>query len=246
MNPKTVITVEERSGPWEQVVLQVWPPPPEPVRWPASIGLLDEHGLETLAQRFSPSEKETTGIQSRFFRPDLDIGSSSSESIYRSTLIAASKGLDTVQRSRMKSAWRRSGLPSRSGRGSGGASRRAGLRTGRPGGGGRFSFRTSGPVASRRPWGAWGIPGRRGVPCCGGRRRPGGVLRGCRRSRAGRLPRRSGIGREREEEHRPAVFGLSDPGAGRGGFFIAAVGPVRRPGSTPRRARRITRSPGWV
>jgi hypothetical protein len=55
MNPATSITVEEREGPWEQVTLQVWPPPPEPVRWPAPMGLLDEHGLETLADRFSPA-----------------------------------------------------------------------------------------------------------------------------------------------------------------------------------------------
>jgi hypothetical protein len=34
--------------------MQVWPIPPEPVRWPAAVGVLDEHGLETLAQRFSP------------------------------------------------------------------------------------------------------------------------------------------------------------------------------------------------
>jgi len=55
MSPETKITVEERPGPWDRLALQVWPIQPEPVRWPASVGVLDEYGLETLAQRFSPS-----------------------------------------------------------------------------------------------------------------------------------------------------------------------------------------------
>jgi hypothetical protein len=48
------ISLDQRPGPWDRLALQVWPIPPEPVRWPASVGVLDEHGLETLAQRFSP------------------------------------------------------------------------------------------------------------------------------------------------------------------------------------------------
>ena len=54
MPPKTSITVDQRPGPWDRLALQVWPIQPEPVRWPASVGVLDEDGLETLAQRFSP------------------------------------------------------------------------------------------------------------------------------------------------------------------------------------------------
>jgi hypothetical protein len=65
LNPNTVVTVEERPGPWEQVVSQVWPPSPELVHWPASMGLDGEHGLETLAERFSPTE-ETTSLCSGF------------------------------------------------------------------------------------------------------------------------------------------------------------------------------------
>ena len=59
MNPATTITVEERPGPWEQVVLQVWPPQPDPVHWPAAMGLQGEHGLESLEARFSPTGAES-------------------------------------------------------------------------------------------------------------------------------------------------------------------------------------------
>jgi len=54
MPTTTSITLDQRPGPWDRLALQVWPIPPEPIRWPAAVGVLDEHGLETLAQRFSP------------------------------------------------------------------------------------------------------------------------------------------------------------------------------------------------
>lgn len=61
-HPETTITVEQRPGSWEKVVLEVWPPPML-VRWPAPMGLLDEHGLETLAERFSPAGSESEDVQ---------------------------------------------------------------------------------------------------------------------------------------------------------------------------------------
>jgi hypothetical protein len=50
----TNITLDQRPSPWDRPALPVWPIPAEPVGWPAAVGVLNEHALERLAQRFSP------------------------------------------------------------------------------------------------------------------------------------------------------------------------------------------------
>jgi hypothetical protein len=57
--PSATITVEERPGPWQQIVLQVWPPPSEPICWPARVGIASEDGLDMFAERFSPATQAT-------------------------------------------------------------------------------------------------------------------------------------------------------------------------------------------
>jgi hypothetical protein len=54
LDPAMKITVEQREGPWEQALLQIWPQPPEPICWPPSVDLPGEEGMEALAKRFSP------------------------------------------------------------------------------------------------------------------------------------------------------------------------------------------------
>jgi hypothetical protein len=44
LDPATNITIEQREGPWDQVLLQIWPQPPELVHWPAPMGLHGEWG----------------------------------------------------------------------------------------------------------------------------------------------------------------------------------------------------------
>jgi hypothetical protein len=49
----TRITTDLRPGPWEETVLQVWPPT-ENAQWPLALGLDGERGVEELSLRFRP------------------------------------------------------------------------------------------------------------------------------------------------------------------------------------------------
>jgi len=60
VNPRKKFTVEEREGPWERTLLQIWPLRGEPVRWPAEMGVNGELGLDALADRFSPVSPGST------------------------------------------------------------------------------------------------------------------------------------------------------------------------------------------
>jgi hypothetical protein len=51
----TKVTFELREGPWDEVLVPVWPIQGSPM-WPPRQGLLGEIGLELLAERFSPGE----------------------------------------------------------------------------------------------------------------------------------------------------------------------------------------------
>ena len=66
-DPAMDITVEERKGPWERTMLQVWPPEAAPVHWPAEMGINGELGLESLEVRFSPPYEAATPVAWRGF-----------------------------------------------------------------------------------------------------------------------------------------------------------------------------------
>jgi hypothetical protein len=53
--PNTTVTVAERSGPWDQLTLQVWPVHLEQVSWRAGMRFRGEAGLHELTERFSPA-----------------------------------------------------------------------------------------------------------------------------------------------------------------------------------------------
>ncbi len=59
MDPMSKITVGQRLGPWERIVLQVWPLPAEPVHWPAAVGIAGIYGLGTLGDRFGPAMQDS-------------------------------------------------------------------------------------------------------------------------------------------------------------------------------------------
>jgi len=48
------ITYDSREGPWDKILLQVWPITPYSQQWPPSYGLDGEWGLEALTERLSP------------------------------------------------------------------------------------------------------------------------------------------------------------------------------------------------
>jgi hypothetical protein len=48
------ITYDSREGPWDKILLQVWPIIPYSRQWPPSYGLDGEWGLEVLNERLSP------------------------------------------------------------------------------------------------------------------------------------------------------------------------------------------------
>jgi hypothetical protein len=50
----TAITYDVSEGPWDKVLVQVWPLVPRPQQWPPSQGLAGEWGLETLTNRLNP------------------------------------------------------------------------------------------------------------------------------------------------------------------------------------------------
>jgi hypothetical protein len=53
--PNPTVTVAERSGPWDQLTLQVWPVHLEQVFWRAGMRFRGEAGLHELTERFSPA-----------------------------------------------------------------------------------------------------------------------------------------------------------------------------------------------
>lgn len=53
--PKEIlVTYDSRVGPWDKVLLRVWPLVPYSQHWPPSYGLDGERGLEALTERLSP------------------------------------------------------------------------------------------------------------------------------------------------------------------------------------------------
>jgi hypothetical protein len=59
--PSATVTADLRPGPWNRVLLRIWPAQRESVVWPASVGLSGEVGLETLSKRWSPSSTDIIG-----------------------------------------------------------------------------------------------------------------------------------------------------------------------------------------
>jgi hypothetical protein len=58
--PKTIparvnVTYEVSEGPWEQILVPVWPASEIPRKWPAAQGLNGDVGLNTLTERLTPS-----------------------------------------------------------------------------------------------------------------------------------------------------------------------------------------------
>lgn len=51
---ETQITYDSRKGPWDKILLQVWPIIPYSQPWPPSCGLDGKWGLEALTERLSP------------------------------------------------------------------------------------------------------------------------------------------------------------------------------------------------
>jgi hypothetical protein len=45
------------DGPWDQTLIQVWPPSQNPLVWPQQYGLAHELGLEALTERLSPAKR---------------------------------------------------------------------------------------------------------------------------------------------------------------------------------------------
>jgi hypothetical protein len=54
----TRVTIQLREGPWEEVLVPVWPVPQCDPTWPPRQGLQAESGLRALADRFSPAAGE--------------------------------------------------------------------------------------------------------------------------------------------------------------------------------------------
>jgi hypothetical protein len=48
------VTTDMQLGPWDQVTLQIWPIHVKQIIWPASMGLIGEHGLDKFSERWSP------------------------------------------------------------------------------------------------------------------------------------------------------------------------------------------------
>ena len=49
------ITYDVTEGPWEQMLLQMWPPCHKSLAWPPHYGLDSDFGLEALTERLSPA-----------------------------------------------------------------------------------------------------------------------------------------------------------------------------------------------
>ncbi len=56
----TKVTIQLREGPWEEVLVPIWPVHQGNLTWPPRQGLLGESGLKALADRFSPAVVEAT------------------------------------------------------------------------------------------------------------------------------------------------------------------------------------------
>lgn len=56
--PESVaITYDVSDGPWDQTLVQVWPPSQNPLVWPLQYGLKGELGLEALTERLNPAKE---------------------------------------------------------------------------------------------------------------------------------------------------------------------------------------------
>jgi len=49
------VTYDVREGPWDQILVQVWPTSQDSRVWPPSHGLAGELGLDALTERLSPA-----------------------------------------------------------------------------------------------------------------------------------------------------------------------------------------------
>jgi hypothetical protein len=50
----TYVPISCRPGPWDDILLEIWPFPSQPIRWPLPMGILADMGMEALELRFSP------------------------------------------------------------------------------------------------------------------------------------------------------------------------------------------------
>ena len=57
LSKETAITYDVSEGPWDEVLMQVWPIIPNLQQWPPRKGLAGEWGLDTLANRLNPTRK---------------------------------------------------------------------------------------------------------------------------------------------------------------------------------------------
>jgi hypothetical protein len=53
----TAVTVQMRDGPWDEVLISVWPAQQTDLTWPPQQALLGESGLKFFAERFGPVAK---------------------------------------------------------------------------------------------------------------------------------------------------------------------------------------------
>ncbi len=51
------VTYDVSDGPWDQALVQIWPPSKNALEWPPSYGLAGEVGLEALTQRLNPARE---------------------------------------------------------------------------------------------------------------------------------------------------------------------------------------------
>ncbi len=58
VRPEVKVTTDSRPGPWDSTALQIWPEPKSPAEWPPFHGLAGEVGVEELAKRWSPYDRE--------------------------------------------------------------------------------------------------------------------------------------------------------------------------------------------
>jgi hypothetical protein len=55
----TRIEIDVRAGPWEEATALIWPPKESAMRWPRSVALNEEIGLNQFADRFSVTRFES-------------------------------------------------------------------------------------------------------------------------------------------------------------------------------------------
>lgn len=70
--PGVKVIIDEQPGPWEQVLLRIWPSTSPPISWPAKTGLNGENGLVALANRFSREVPDQRTIETATDQPTND------------------------------------------------------------------------------------------------------------------------------------------------------------------------------